>query len=56
MAQEYTAVPVTCGDRWPTANMQAFAETSELEIIFIMDGNAEKFQNLDCYTGLQSGH
>lgn len=46
VAQEHIAVLVTSGDRWPTANSQAFAETSELEILFIMDGNAEKFQNL----------
>jgi Pyridoxamine 5'-phosphate oxidase len=46
LAQEHVAVLVTRGDRWPTANMQAFAETPELEILFIMGGNAEKFQNL----------
>jgi nitroimidazol reductase NimA-like FMN-containing flavoprotein (pyridoxamine 5'-phosphate oxidase superfamily) len=46
LAQEHVAVLVTSGDRWPTANMQAFAETPELEILFIMAGNAEKFQNL----------
>jgi nitroimidazol reductase NimA-like FMN-containing flavoprotein (pyridoxamine 5'-phosphate oxidase superfamily) len=46
LAQEHVGVLVTPGDRWPTANMQAFAETPELEILFIMGGNAEKFQNL----------
>ena len=46
LAQEQVGVLVTPGDRWPTANMQAFAETPELEILFIMGGNAEKFQNL----------
>jgi hypothetical protein len=46
VAQEHVAVLVTCGDRWPTANLQAFAETPELEILFIMNGAAEKFQNL----------
>ena len=46
MAQEHVAVLVTLGHRWPTANMQAFAETPELEILFIMNGDAEKFQNL----------
>lgn len=46
MAQEHVAVLVTRGDRWPTANMQAFAETPELEVLFIMGGNAEKFRNL----------
>lgn len=44
--QEHVGVLVTPGDRWPTANMQAFAETPELEVLFIMGGNAEKFQNL----------
>jgi len=46
LAQEQVGMLVTPGDRWPTANMQAFAETPELEIFFIMGGNAEKFQNL----------
>jgi len=46
LAQEHVGVLVTAGDRWPTANIQAFAETPELEILFIMGGNAEKFQNL----------
>jgi Pyridoxamine 5'-phosphate oxidase len=46
LTQEHVGVLVTPGDRWPTANMQAFAETPELEILFIMGGNAEKFQNL----------
>jgi hypothetical protein len=45
LAQEHVAVLVTRGERWPTANMQAFAETPDLEILFIMGGNAEKFQN-----------
>ena len=43
LAQEHVGVLVTPGDRWPTANMQAFAETPELETLFIMGGNAEKF-------------
>jgi hypothetical protein len=46
LAQEHVAVLVTSGDRWPTGNMRAFAETPELEILFIMAGNAEKFQSL----------
>ena len=46
LAQEHVGVLVTPGDRWPTANLQAFAETPELETLFIMGGNAEKFQNL----------
>jgi hypothetical protein len=43
LAQEHVGVLVTPGDRWPTANLQAFAETPELETLFIMGGNAEKF-------------
>jgi hypothetical protein len=46
LAQEHVAVVVTQGDRWPTANLQAFAETPELELLFIMGGNADKYQNL----------
>lgn len=46
LAQEHVAVLVTQGERWPTANMQAFAETPELDLLFIMAGNADKFQNL----------
>jgi nitroimidazol reductase NimA-like FMN-containing flavoprotein (pyridoxamine 5'-phosphate oxidase superfamily) len=44
--QEHVAVLVTQGEKWPTANMQAFAETPELDILFIMGGDSEKFQNL----------
>jgi hypothetical protein len=46
LAQEHVAVLVTQGDGWPTANLQAFAETPELELLFIMGGNADKYQNL----------
>jgi hypothetical protein len=46
VAQEHAAVLVTRGDEWPIPNLQAFAETPELEILFIMSGNAEKFQDL----------
>jgi hypothetical protein len=46
LAQEHVGVLVTRGDRWPTANIQAFAETPELEILLIMGDYAEKFQNL----------
>lgn len=46
LAQEHVAVLVTQGDEWPTANLQAFAETPELDIIFIMAADSEKFQNL----------
>jgi hypothetical protein len=45
-AQEHTAVIVTQGDEWPTVTLQAFAETPDLELLFIMADSAEKFQNL----------
>jgi len=45
-AQEHVAVIVTQGERWPTATLQAFAETSELDLLFIMGEAAEKFENL----------
>lgn len=46
LAQEHVAVLVTQGEKWPTANLQAFAETSEFDLLFIMGGNADKYQNL----------
>jgi nitroimidazol reductase NimA-like FMN-containing flavoprotein (pyridoxamine 5'-phosphate oxidase superfamily) len=46
LAQEHVAVLVTQGERWPTANLQAFAETPEFELLFIMGGNSDKYQNL----------
>ncbi len=45
LAEEQVAVIVTQGDPWPTATMQAFAETPELDLIFIMNDTADKFQN-----------
>jgi Pyridoxamine 5'-phosphate oxidase len=45
-AQEHAAVIVTQGEEWPTATLQAFAETPELDLLFIMGETAEKFQNL----------
>jgi hypothetical protein len=45
-AQEHVAVIVTQGEKWPTATLQAFAETPELDLLFIMGDTAEKFQNL----------
>jgi len=44
--QEHVAVIVTQGEKWPTATLQAFAETSELDLLFIMGDTAEKFENL----------
>ena len=46
LAQEHVAVVTTQGDEWPTATMQAFAETDTLEIILIMLESAPKFLNL----------
>jgi hypothetical protein len=46
LAQEHVAVIITQGEQWPTATLQAFAETSELDLLFIMGDTAEKFQNL----------
>ena len=43
---QHIAVLVTDGDEWPTATLQAFGETEDLDLIFIMDESAEKFQNL----------
>jgi nitroimidazol reductase NimA-like FMN-containing flavoprotein (pyridoxamine 5'-phosphate oxidase superfamily) len=45
-AQEHVAVIATQGEQWPTATLQAFAETPELDLLFIMGETAEKFQNL----------
>jgi hypothetical protein len=45
-AQEHVAVIVTQGEEWSTATLQAFAETPELDLLFIMGDTAEKFQNL----------
>ncbi len=45
-ARENLAVIATQGEEWPTATMQAFAELPELDVIFIMAVESEKFQNL----------
>lgn len=45
-AKEHVAALITHGDPWPTGTMQAFAETENLDLIFIMGATAEKFQNL----------
>jgi hypothetical protein len=44
--QEHVAVLITQGDQWPTGTMQAFAETPDLDLLFIMRFSAEKFANL----------
>jgi len=46
LAEVQVAILVTQGDQWPTATMQAFAETPELDLLFIMNDATEKFQNL----------
>jgi general stress protein 26 len=46
LADVKVAILVTQGEQWPTATMQAFAETPELDLLFIMNDATEKFQNL----------
>lgn len=46
LTAQHVAVLVTQGDEWPTATLQAFSETEELDLVFIMNESAEKFQNL----------
>src|SRR4029077_15680329 len=46
LAGEQVAILVTQGEQWPTATMQAFAETAELDLIFIMNDSSEQLQNL----------
>ncbi|MGA2410347.1 MAG: pyridoxamine 5'-phosphate oxidase family protein [Candidatus Binataceae bacterium] len=46
LVQQHLAVLVTHGEEWPTATLQAFAETPDLGLLFIMIQSAEKFQNL----------
>jgi len=46
LAQEHVAVVTTHGDEWPTATMQAFAETYTLDVILIMLESAPKFLNI----------
>jgi general stress protein 26 len=46
LAEVQVAILVTQGEEWPTATMQAFAETQEFDLLFIMNDTTEKFQNL----------
>jgi hypothetical protein len=46
LAEVQVAIPVTRGEQWPTATMQAFAATPEFDLLFIMNDATEKFQNL----------
>lgn len=43
---QHVAVLVTDGEQWPTATLQAFGETEDLDLIFIMNEGAEKHRNL----------
>jgi len=45
LASQHVAVFATQGELGPTATMQAFAETPELELLFIM-GDSDKYLNL----------
>ncbi len=46
LAKGRVLVISTQGEEWPTATMQAFAETSDLDLILIMVESAPKFQNI----------
>jgi general stress protein 26 len=46
LAEVQVAILITQGEQWPTATMQAFAETPEFDLLFIMNDATEKFQNL----------
>jgi nitroimidazol reductase NimA-like FMN-containing flavoprotein (pyridoxamine 5'-phosphate oxidase superfamily) len=46
LAKEHVLVIATQGEEWPTATMQAFAETPKLDFVLIMLESAPKFQNL----------
>jgi general stress protein 26 len=46
LAEVQVAILVTQGEQWPTATMQAFAETPEFDLLFIMNDASEKFKNL----------
>jgi nitroimidazol reductase NimA-like FMN-containing flavoprotein (pyridoxamine 5'-phosphate oxidase superfamily) len=45
LASQNVAVIATQGEHGPTATMQAFAETSSLDLLFIM-GESDKYRNL----------
>ena len=44
-AKEHVAVLITQGEQWPTGTMQAFAETEDLDVLFIVGATAEKYLN-----------
>jgi general stress protein 26 len=49
LAEVQVAILVTQGEVWPTATMQAFAETPEFDLLFIMNEGSEKLENLRIY-------
>jgi len=46
LEMENLAVLITHGTRWPTGTLQAFAQTEDFSLIFIMGLSSERFQNL----------
>lgn len=46
LAAQKVAVLVTQGDEYPTATMQAFAETPELDLLFIVNEGSFKHSNV----------
>jgi hypothetical protein len=46
MDAEHVAYITTLGDEWPTATLEAFAETPELDIVMIMGEQSDRFQNV----------
>ena len=45
-AQQHVSILTTDGEEWPTAHLQAFGQTDNLDLIFIVLADAEKYQNL----------
>ena len=45
-AQQHVSILTTAGEEWPTAHLQAFGQTDNLDLIFIVLADAEKYQNL----------
>ncbi len=45
-AQQHVSILTTSGKEWPTAHLQAFGQTDNLDLIFIVLAAAEKYQNL----------
>jgi hypothetical protein len=45
-SSQKVATLVTSGEAWPTVTLQAFAETADLDILFIMNDSSEKYRSL----------